>query len=232
MRILVLEHEPDAPPALLGEWAEARGHESVLAAVPRLAIWPDPRAYDAVISLGSDQSVHDSPPSWLGRELELLRRAHEHDVPTLGICFGAQALAKALGGEVGLAPAPQARWCEISSQAPELIFRGPWFCWHSDCFAVPPRARSLAANHVQTVAFAAGRSLGVQFHPEVDGRLARSWIDGGRAKLTDQGIDTDQLDREIAGFAATARRRAFAQFDRIASWWSESGPPTPAPEAM
>lgn len=222
MRILILEHEPEAPAALLGEWAHARGHEQSVAPVPKLEAWPDPREYEAIVTLGSDSSVHDRPQPWVAPELELLRDAHEKDVPILGICFGGQALSKALGGTVRLAPQPEVRWGGIDTDDPELVMPGPWFSWHADEFTTPPEARLLAGTPLQTTAFASNRSLALQYHPEVDGALASAWVGGGRAQLAEQGIDVAELREQIEARAPGARERAFEQFDRIAAWWSRS----------
>jgi GMP synthase-like glutamine amidotransferase len=222
MRILILEHEPEAPAALLGEWARVRGHEQSVAPVPRLEAWPDPREYHAIVSLGSDSSVHDRPHAWVAPELELLRNAHEHDVPILGICFGGQALSKALGGAVRLAPQPEVRWGWIDTDEPELVMPGPWFSWHRDEFTTPAGARLLAGTALQTTGFSWNRSLALQYHPEVDGALASSWVGGGRAKLTELGVDISELREQIVAQAPGARERAFEQFDRIAAWWSRS----------
>jgi GMP synthase-like glutamine amidotransferase len=222
MRILVLEHEPDAPPALLDDWARARAHELEVVAVPSLGTWPGPGDYGAVISLGSERSTHASPPPWVPRELELLRSAHASDVPVLGVCFGGQALAKALGGEVGRAANLHVEWCQING-LDRVIMPGPWFFWHEDRFTPPSDAQLLAHDPGQAIAFASRRSLGLQFHPEADEALVRSWLDGSEARLASRGIDLARLEEEIARFAPDARRRAFAQFDRIADWWARSG---------
>jgi GMP synthase-like glutamine amidotransferase len=218
MKILVLEHESDVPPRLLADWASTRGHQLELVAVPQLEQWPDPSESDAIVSLGSDKSVHASPDPWIGRELEFLAAAHAAGTPTLGICFGGQALAKALGGQVNRAPREEIGWAEVASAKPELITPGPWFRWHNDRFTLPPGARLLAGTDGQPDAFVSGRSIGVQIHPEVDQGLAERWITGGRAKLVQQGFDPSELLREVARGAVGARERALDLFDRIWAW--------------
>ncbi len=219
MRILILEHEPDAPAALLSEWAQARGHEQTVAPVPQLIRWPTAHDYDAIVSLGSDTSVHADPRPWLSSELALLRAAHDADVPVLGICFGAQALARSLDAPVRRATVAEIRWRTIETTAPELVRPGPWFFWHEDEFELPEGGRLLAGTERQTTAFASRRSLGLQFHPEVDAAVVERWVDGGRAKLADQGIDADALRHQATEHGQAARERAFEQFDRIAAWW-------------
>jgi GMP synthase-like glutamine amidotransferase len=222
MHLLILEHEPDTPAALLADWADARGHSYELAAVPELVVWPEPEAYDAVISLGSDSSVHANPHDWIDGELELLCAAHGADVPVLGICFGGQALARALGARVGAAARAEVGWGPVETDAPELVMPGPWFSWHADEFATPEGGRVLAGTHARTTSFACERSLALQYHPEVDARLARAWINGGRAKLVAQGIDPDEVLAQIDRNGPDARDRAFEQFDRITAWWDGS----------
>ncbi len=222
MRILILEQQPDAPAQLLEAWADARGHDLEVAAVPQLDRLPDAEAFDAVVSLGSECSVHSSPHEWIAREVDHLRDAHARGIPVLGICFGAQALAKALGGEVGPAhPAdhPEVSWRTIDSCDRSLIPPGPWFRWHYDRFTVPAGGRILARDGGEVDAFGVQRSVGVQFHPEADAALARMWIADGHSSLRSAGIDLDALESQIAAHGAEARRRAFDLFDRIESWW-------------
>lgn len=215
MHILVLEHQPDAPAALFAEWTGARGHRVTTLRVAQAEPLPDPLRYDAIVALGSETSVHADPRPWVAPEVELLKAAHTSDMPVLGICFGGQALARALGGEVRRAAAPEIRWRVIDTKAPDLLLPGPWFFWHEDEFSAPPQARLLSGTERQVTAFAIGRSLGLQFHPEADAGVIGQWIEGARGKLAGQGIDPDVLMGQTAG----AEARAHAQFDRIAAWW-------------
>lgn len=219
MRILILEQQPDAPAQLLGDWARARGHRLEVARVPECEQLPDPAEFDAVVSLGSEHSVHGSPYAWIEREVRYLAKAHGRGLPILGICFGAQALAKAVGAEVSRAEHPEVGWRSVESCDGRLIAPGPWFRWHYDRFTAPDGACVLARDGEEVDAFAIGRSLGVQFHPEADVSLAQKWIDDGHADLRSSGVDLDVLKRQIADHGAGARERAFDLFDRIETWW-------------
>jgi GMP synthase-like glutamine amidotransferase len=223
VRLLVLEHEEQAPAALLQEWARSRGITALTLRVPELERWPEPQAGDAVVSLGSDASVHASQDPWIEREVQYLRDSHDAGIPILGICFGAQALARALGGEVSRAPRLSPEWTSVDSPDPELIPPGPWFRWHEDVFTVPPGARELGRAGDVPLAFAHGMSIGVQFHPEVTGEIAKGWIQGARRELADSSIDEDELRREIDSLAAGAPVRAHDLFDRIAARWAADG---------
>jgi len=216
----VLEHEREVPAALLEDWARARGHAVRTVNVPELTRWPDPRDADVLVSLGSDRSVTDSPDEWIGRELELLRGAHDAGVPVLGICFGAQMLAKALGGEVSHAPRIALEWTTLETHDRELISPGPWLRWHEDVLTVPPGAAELARAGEIPLAFAQGSSVGVQFHPEVDAALAHAWIEDWRRRLLESEIDEAALRRQVALAAPGAPARAWELFDRIARLWA------------
>jgi GMP synthase-like glutamine amidotransferase len=224
MRIAVVEQQPDAPAGLFGGWAAARGHELELLRAPRLQAWPDPRGYGAVLALGSDRSVHASPDGWIAAQIAFLRAAHDAGVPVLGLCFGAQALAAALGGDVRRAPRPEIGWIGVEAvgagAGARPIVPGPWFAWHEDTFTVPPGGRELARSPAAPQAFALGASVGLQFHPEVDETIVARWMDGGRRQLAVARIDENRLRAETARRAPEARRRAFELFDAVARRWA------------
>lgn len=221
LRIAVLEHETQSPAGLFGDWAAARGHVLDTVVVPGLERWPRPGGHDLIVSLGSDCSVHASPDPWIAAELDFLRSAGGAGVPVLGICFGAQILAAALGGSVLRAEHPDAGWRTLDSRAPELIPPGPWLCWHEDVFTVPPGGEEIARDEVGSLAFREGSNIGIQFHPEVDADLARAWIDGAGERLLRDRVDESQLRDEAISAAPGARARAFDLFDRMAPLWSE-----------
>ncbi|HEV7585845.1 MAG TPA: type 1 glutamine amidotransferase [Solirubrobacteraceae bacterium] len=219
MKILILEHEPEVPAGLLAGWARRRGHSLETLSAPSLSAWPDPSDCDAVVSLGSDLSVHASPEPWIEREVSFLRDAHRARVPVLGICFGGQALALALGGTVRRADRVEVRWTTMQSGEPQLLPPGPWFRWHEDVFTVPPEAREIARSEAAPLAFVAGRSVGLQFHPEADAKLIHDWIDGARHRMAELSIDEHVLLREVAAHGDGAATRADDLFDRIARHW-------------
>jgi GMP synthase-like glutamine amidotransferase len=215
VRVCVVEQQPDAPAGLAGAWAVRRGHELEVLRAPQVGAWPDPRSFAAVVALGSDRSVHASPDPWIAGEVAFLRRAHDAGVPVLGLCFGAQALAAALGATVSRSPFPEIGWIEVDVPPGGPVARGPWFSWHEDGFALPPGATELARSRAGVQAFRTGRSVGLQFHPEVDPAIVGSWVrDGGRA-LADEGIDAAALLDQTARLAPAAGRRAMALFDAL-----------------
>ena len=136
-----------------------------------------------MLSLGSDWSVyweHVAGP--VTAEAALLATAHRAGVPVLGICFGAQMVAHALGGSVGKAAVAEIGWYEIDSSFPDVVAPGPWFEWHVDTFTVPPGATELARSAVGPQAFRIGRTAAVQFHPEIEEPILRRWVSGGTSR--------------------------------------------------
>jgi GMP synthase-like glutamine amidotransferase len=200
------------PSGLLGEWADRRGDELEVVTPPDVAQWPDPRGAAAVVALGADASVHASRDPWVAAQLDYLAGAHGAGVPVLGICFGAQALAAALGGSVRRAAETEIGWIDVEG---EDGYAGRWFTWHEDVFAPPPGATQLAIAASGVQAFSVGASVGVQFHPEVTTAIVDGWLADARGAVPNPGT----IQRETASVIADARTRAFALFDRIASGW-------------
>jgi GMP synthase-like glutamine amidotransferase len=197
-------------PARLGEWLRERELPFLVHRVWHEPV-PDPTDFAFVVSLGSDESVSATEPAWIPAEIAALRRAVDADVPVLGICFGGQALSVALGGGSERLPAPEIGWLPVQSMDPGVP-AGPWLHWHSEQLQLPPGARALARSPAGVAAFRRGPHLGVQFHPEVDARLVRTWARNDAA-LAGHGITREQLAVQTAAYAAGARAQAFALFD-------------------
>ena len=172
-----------------------------------------------MVALGSDRSVHASDDPWIAAEIAFLRDAHQSDVAVLGVCFGAQALAAALGGCVAPAPCAEIGWYELAAPGRGPVGAGPWFEWHFDAFTLPSGAHELARTAAGAQAFRLGRSVGLQFHPEVTPAIVDGWLRTGRGDLDAQALDGESIRRQTARQAGAARRRAFALFDAIADGW-------------
>ena len=144
-RLLVVEQQGDAPAGVLGEWAAARGIEVDVVRPRSGEELPAPARLQAVAVLGSDASVHATREPWVAREVDWLRDVVAAGVPVLGLCFGAQALAAAMGGEVARLPRPEIGWIRVDGAA-GAVSPGPWFAWHEDGFTVPPRRPAARAQ--------------------------------------------------------------------------------------
>ena len=100
-----------------------------------------------------------------------------------------------------------------------MMTAGPWLRWHEEEFDVPPNARSLARAGNTCLAFVSGMSVGLQFHPEVDARIAEEWIANSVEKLDRHSIDQAAFARQIAVGAQGAHKRAWDLFDRLSCLW-------------
>jgi GMP synthase-like glutamine amidotransferase len=137
----------------------------------------------------------------------------------LGICFGGQALAAALGGEVRVAPRPEIGWYELEPRDP-TVEPGPWFQWHVDTFTVPDGAHELARTPDCPQAFRLGASVGLQFHPEATPEIIAGWIGTGHAALARNGLRAEVLEAQTRAAGPAARARAYTLFDAIATLWT------------
>ena len=210
---LILQHGDSGPPALLGEWAGQRGIAYDVHRVDRGGEWPALDHRPFVASLGSRHNPADTHMADVAQELSFLRAAIAAAVPVLGLCYGGQALAVALGGRVQPAPEPELGWHAIDSDVPWLA-PGPWLQWHYHRFVVPPGARELARSPRASQAFAAGPHLGVQFHPESTIDIVQGWARNDGERLAGLGIaDGEALAGAGAHLAAAARVAAFDLFD-------------------
>lgn len=144
-----------------------------------------PQGYGAVMSFGGTMHPHEHEAHpWLGVEIAYLEEALAKGVPTLGVCLGAQLLARAAGGDVLPMPEREIGWAPVEltdaaandplfSSLPER-FRS--FQWHEYAAGVPPGAVELARNEMCPQAFRLGTAWGVQFHPEVSLEQLIRWI--------------------------------------------------------
>lgn len=224
-KVLFLYNDPNAREAMLGDAFSECGYDidafEVVSAAresdPAFDVaFPDPLGYDAVVPLGSRWGVNDRERGldWIDSEATMAREAHAAGVPLLGVCFGGQLLAHALGGSVTRSPAPEIGWYDVDSSQPDLVAPGPWFEWHFDRFTAPQGATQIARSADASQAFVLGRTMGIQFHPEVDEQLLELWLAGnGAAEIAAMGVDVDELrsvtTREVD--AATKRVHALVR---------------------
>lgn len=178
--------------------------------------FPDRHDYDLVVVMGAPWSAYEPRlQGWVRPEVEFVRHQLGRGTPILGICFGAQILSTSLGGTVSPAARPEYGWGAIEPDEP-AIAPGPWFQYHGDQFTLPEGARRLARNDSGIQAFSFGRSLAVQFHPEVTPALLESWFSvGGDRKLIESGIEPDRLIEETTRLA----RESQPAMERMVDWW-------------
>jgi GMP synthase-like glutamine amidotransferase len=219
VRVLFVMQDHYSPGGLIGDGFAAAGWDvSEMEVVPAErhdspgieVTFPSVTEYDAVAFFGAVWSVCDAAKyPWIGAEISYARSLISLGVPVFGICFGGQMLAAALGGSVSRAPIPEVGWVSVASDEPALIDSGPWLEWHYDRFTLPPGVPVVARSAVANQAFVSGRTLGVQFHPEVDEGVLDAWLRvGEQAELTAAGIDPAPLIEQARVLADGAAARA------------------------
>jgi GMP synthase-like glutamine amidotransferase len=211
MQVVVVRHHEEDSAGFIGAAFEARGAQLSTILFPKEGPLPDLRGVAHIVMLGSTCSVYDEGEAraWIDEELAWLRRADAAGVPVLGICFGAQVLAAALGGTVENAGRPEIGWVTVDTADPDLIPAGPWLEFHHDRCLPPAHATVLARNDLGVQAYRLGRHLAVQFHPEVDGGQFRLWLNaGGRTEIEAAGLDPDRLLAQTIAEEPEAAARA------------------------
>jgi GMP synthase-like glutamine amidotransferase len=213
LRALILQHEEPTPPGHVTEWLEGHGAQMEVLRIDLEDPNVDPGRYDLIVSLGSEFAAYDDSHEFVKREALLMRRAIEENVPILGLCFGGQMLARALGGEVYRGSASEIGWLSVRTRDPDLVPEGPWFQWHFDVITAPPGATVIAETDLGTQAFVAKRCLGLQFHPEVTPEIMNEWVRAYRHELDAEGVDPDALLEETNGRAQESKRASWQLLD-------------------
>lgn len=215
MRVIVIRHHAIDDAGFIAAAFAARGAELSEHLFPEGGTLPSLDGVDHVVILGAVWSVYeDAVSDWIDTELDWIRAADAAGVPVLGICFGAQAMTAALGGQVQRASRMEIGWVTVDTLDPDLVEDGPWFEFHGDLCLPPERARVLARNDVCVQAYSIGPHLAVQFHPEVDAAQLGRWLDDGCRELAEAaGQDPDKLVAQTEAEEPPAAARA----DRLVS---------------
>ena len=227
---LVIAHEPDGPGGQVAVRLAERGFDVTTHVVthdydkPNEATpFPSFADYDLVALMGSIRSLtrkHEID-SWIHDELAQIRAAHAADQPMIGVCFGGQLLADALGGSVEESPVTEIGWhpIEAADGGSNPVGPGPWMEWHHDRFTPPPGAKLLAETESAAQIFAIGRSVGTQFHPEVDVAHITGWLQTADDEyLAENGQDRHTIIAEINEHEA----RNTAQCHALVDWYLDT----------
>ena len=191
MRMAVLQHVKFEGPAAIADWASGRGFALRIFPLYRDATLPSLSDFDMLTVLGGPMSANDDARhGWLGPEIALVRDAMAADKVVLGICLGAQIIAKALGARVYPGSAKEIGWFSVQRVGSHPFFDGlpdsfTAFHWHGETFDLPRGAAPLAKSKVtKAQAFAVGqRVLGLQFHMEATEESVRALLEGAAHEI-------------------------------------------------
>ncbi len=202
----------------------------------------DPADPDLLVVLGGPIGAYETASyPFLTRETAIIEARLAADLPTLGVCLGAQLMAKAMGArvypsgikEIGWSPlrlsAAGRRSCLAPVGAPGVSV----LHWHGDTFDMPEGAVHLASSALcENQAFLWGvNGLGLQFHLETGQAALESWFVGHAVELAAAGLSVAALRADGARFApacnAAGREVLAAWLDSLASDGGRGGPAAP-----
>jgi GMP synthase (glutamine-hydrolysing) len=234
MNILVIQNSELDPVGVLGKHLETRG--------ARLYRWlatqeenPPEEIYSGLIIMGGSMNAHeDDQFPHLRQTVELIHQFHADGKPIMGVCLGAQLIARAFGSQVYPHRIPEIGFSPIrvaSSPAQE-----PWLkdCpeerylmqWHFDTFDLPPQATLLMTNDIcQNQAYRIGSNIyGFQFHLEVTPEIVMSWL-----ALKNDWIEANypHLEKQLEEQVQTYIRQSAQFAEKVADAWIDLVP-TPA----
>lgn len=214
-QIVIVVHQATSNPGLVGEKLRSRGYKLDLRC-PALGD-PLPLTMDdhaAAVVFGGPMSANDdSVLPFIRAELDWIDMVLASAKPYLGICLGAQLLARVLGGQVRPHPREQREigYFALHPTAAGLAYiPAPMsvYHWHREGFTLPSQAVQLASGEMfPNQAFRYGTAFGLQFHPEITHGLIDEWTMRGADQLSLAGAQPrDQHFHGHSQFGAVVDR--------------------------
>lgn len=193
MIALIIEHIETEGPGTLGEFLTRGGYQLDYARLHEgYDFSGNPTDYDLIVSMGGPMNVYEEEKyPFLAKETVFLREAVSEGSNVIGICLGAQMIAKCCGASVTQSPMREVGWGTVtltSSGLSDKIFEGvknplTVFQWHEDMFDIPQSGILLAqSQECPHQAFRINRAYGFQFHVEVDENILDAWFHNSHEK--------------------------------------------------
>jgi len=197
--VVFIKHVEIEGPGLFLSFLKGAGFKISIIELSRGESLPDIELCQAIVVLGGPMNVYETDKhSFLLREEKFLKDALSKEIPILGICLGAQILAKVGGAQVKKSPAKEIGWYEAKlteDGKEDILFSGlgnalSVFQWHEDTFDIPKGGKLLAKGDIcKNQALAVGKcAWGLQFHPEMNKSMLRSWLE-----YYNEDIDRDKV---------------------------------------
>ncbi|MCX8028012.1 MAG: type 1 glutamine amidotransferase [Thermodesulfovibrionales bacterium] len=226
MSTLILKNIHSEGPGTIEAYLHAEGMNYEVVDLSSGERIPPADAFNTLVILGGPMSVNEADTyTYINDEIGLVKEFIEKDKKVLGICLGAQIIAKALGAEVYKGAEPEIGWCEIEFTKIALLDKrirrlamhpnvgDIWnrikvFQWHYETFDLPKGAIHIASSRLYpNQAFRyKENTYAFQFHIEVVREMIFEW-------LKDEDIDNQQLIEQTDLYFELLYRRAFAFYD-------------------
>jgi GMP synthase (glutamine-hydrolysing) len=213
--VLVVLHQEQSSPGAIGQWLAANGH-SLDIPRPRFgcSLPHTLRGHAGAVIFGGPMSANDRD-DFIRQEIGLIDTALKEEAPFLGVCLGAQMLARHLGARVDFHPEGEAEigyWPVTPTAAGQHLCTWPshFYQWHREGFDLPKGATLLATggNGFPNQAFAYARAaVGVQFHSEITLAMIARWTTHAGHRLVLKGAQRreDHICGHLAHSAAVRR---------------------------
>ncbi|MBN1622053.1 MAG: type 1 glutamine amidotransferase [Endomicrobiales bacterium] len=187
--ILIIKHTLSEGPGLIGDFFERKGYSLKTIELEKGEKIPSGiENIQAVVSMGGPMNVYDEDKyPFLKEEDTFIREILKNNIPFIGVCLGAQILAKALGAKVLKAGEKEIGWYKVPLTCRGIIdpvFENTdnlldVFQWHEDKFELPENATVLAENSLCFQAFKVNKNAyAFQFHFEIKPEMIKNWLDG------------------------------------------------------
>ncbi len=182
--------------------------------------------YSGVVLMGGSISANDGDKlKFIADELKMIPQAIQLRLPILGVCLGAQLIAKALGAKVTRGPQKEIGWYPLTLApasnkdpifgmlpSPAVLFQ-----WHGETFDIPSGGMRLAGSalYINQAFRYMDRVYGLQFHPEMTDSMLRNWVEIGEQEIIDAGLNPKQILTDMLKYIPGMRRWAH----QIATGW-------------
>lgn len=221
MRILIIDNNIDQPWGLCGDFRRYLEGEVIVRRAPQRDLPPNgPRGFTHVILSGSKTSCLDGSP-WTQDLMKYVREAVDAGVPTLGVCYGHQIIAKTYGGESILraSPKPEIGWVEIRQTVPNPVLEGLPAKFHTfqshfeEVTKLPAGFVTTAESDrcaIQAFFVEKKPLFGIQFHPERNAEEGQQSIDRQKKTTPESCIFGDGKAKSV--FTENVARTIFRNF--------------------
>ncbi len=219
-KVLIIKQVESEGPGIIGVELKRRSLATELLEVYKgLSVPKDASAYSALIVMGGPMGVYEEKTyPFLGDEIKLIESGLKQEVPIMGVCLGAQLLARAAGARVYKGEAKEIGFYKVrltEEGIRDALLHGlppefRVFQWHGDTFDVPDGGVNLVSSDLfQNQMIRVGRSAyGVQFHLEVTEQMVLEWLEVNNDELEAEkdAIDPERIKTQAPGYIPDLHR--------------------------